>query len=257
MATLLMRLQGPLQSWGTSSRFDERDTQLEPSKSGVLGMLCAALGRDRTEDVSDLAALRMGVRVDREGNLLRDYQTATGVVAASNGKPDLTRTVVSPRYYLSDAVFLVGLEGDEALLSSVHRALANPVWPLALGRKSFVPSQPVFLPDGLVSACLEETLAVTPLLVSVNAYAQKKRSASDVNATFEEGQLPGEQSVHADTASEESGLHGFVKVRVAMEHPSEGSVRLDQPVAPFSERRFGPRFVKQEMIEIRGIHVPE
>ena len=48
MATLLLRLQGPMQSWGTTSRFDERDTQLEPSKSGVLGLVCAALGRDRT-----------------------------------------------------------------------------------------------------------------------------------------------------------------------------------------------------------------
>lgn len=257
MATLLMRLQGPLQSWGTSSRFDERDTQLEPSKSGVLGMLCAALGRDRTEDVSDLAALRMGVRVDREGYLLRDYQTATGVVAASNGKPDLTRTVVSPRYYLSDAVFLVGLEGDEALLSSAHRALANPVWPLALGRKSFVPSQPVFLPDGLVSVSLEEALVTTPFLVPVDVCGQKKHSAPDVNITSGDEQPSGETSVHAGTASDEPGLHGVVKVRVAMEHPSEGSVRLDQPVAPFSERRFGPRFVKQEMIEVRGTHVPE
>ena len=55
MPTLLMRLAGPMQSWGTGSRFDERDTQLEPSKSGVVGLLCAALGRDRAEPVDDLA----------------------------------------------------------------------------------------------------------------------------------------------------------------------------------------------------------
>ena len=60
MPTLLLRLVGPMQSWGTTSRFDERDTQLEPSKSGVLGLICAALGRDRSEPVEDLAALRMG-----------------------------------------------------------------------------------------------------------------------------------------------------------------------------------------------------
>ena len=58
MTTLLLRLQGPMQSWGTTSRFDERDTQLEPSKSGVLGLICAALGRDRKEDIQDLADLR-------------------------------------------------------------------------------------------------------------------------------------------------------------------------------------------------------
>jgi len=49
---------------------------LEPSKSGVVGLLCAALGRPRAADGSDLAALRMGVRVDREGVLKVDYQTA-------------------------------------------------------------------------------------------------------------------------------------------------------------------------------------
>jgi CRISPR system Cascade subunit CasD len=35
---------------------------------------------------------------------MRDYQTATGVVVAATGKADLERTVVSPRFYLADAV---------------------------------------------------------------------------------------------------------------------------------------------------------
>ncbi|MFO1322344.1 MAG: type I-E CRISPR-associated protein Cas5/CasD, partial [Burkholderiales bacterium] len=108
MMTLLLWLEGPMQSWGTTSRFDERDTQLEPSKSGVLGLLCAALGRDRSEPVDDLAALRMGVRVDREGTVMRDFQTATGVLVAGTGKAVLDRTVVSPRFFLADAAFLVG-----------------------------------------------------------------------------------------------------------------------------------------------------
>src|ERR1035437_2121086 len=96
MATLLIRLQGSMQSWGTTSRFDERDTQLEPSKSGVLGLICAALGRDRKEPLADLATLHMGVRVDREGTPMRDYQTATGVLLAS-GNVDAKRTVVIAR----------------------------------------------------------------------------------------------------------------------------------------------------------------
>ena len=124
MPTLLLRLVGPMQSWGTTSRFDERDTQLEPSKSGVLGLICAALGRDRSEPVEDLAALRMGVRVYREGLLMRDYHTATGVMTAA-GKVDLRRTVVSPRYYLSDAAFLVGpgvgfVVAEDGELDTVH-----------------------------------------------------------------------------------------------------------------------------------------
>lgn len=60
MAVLLLRLCGVMQSWGTDSRFLVRKTDPEPSKSGVVGLLCAALGRGRGEDISDLAALRMG-----------------------------------------------------------------------------------------------------------------------------------------------------------------------------------------------------
>lgn len=217
-ATLLLRLQGPMQSWGTTSRFDERDTQLEPSKSGVLGLVCAALGRDRSEVVDDLAALRMGVRVDREGVPMRDYQTATGVVIASSGKADPDRTVVSPRYYLSDAIFLVGLEGDRSLLKQIHAALKSPVWPLALGRKSFVPSLPVHLPDGLVDAPLEQALSQWPLL---------------------------------------DGAAPAAAPRAILEDLAEGSVRLDQPVAPFAARRFGPRFVKTVSLSVRGEDAPE
>ena len=159
MPTLLIRLAGPMQSWGTTSRFDERDTQLEPSKSGVLGLVCAALGRDRAEPIDDLARLRMGVRVDREGMLMRDYQTATGVMIAT-GKPALGRTVVSPRYYLSDAAFLVGLEGeDRHLLETIHAALKQPVWPLSLGRKSFPPSLPPWFPDAIHDGDLEGSLS--------------------------------------------------------------------------------------------------
>lgn len=213
MPTLLLRLAGPMQSWGTTSRFDERDTQLEPSKSGVLGLLCAALGRDRGEPLDDVAALKMGVRVDREGVLLRDYQTATGVMTAT-GKAKLNRTVVSPRYYLSDAVFLVGLEGhDFALLESLYAALRAPVWPLALGRKSFPPGQPIWLKDGIRAEELRQALLAWPSLVSATR------------------QNPG-------------------SCRLLLEYPSEGAVRLDQPVAPFAARRFGPRHVVTEVIDV-------
>lgn len=156
-STLLLFLAGPLQSWGTQSRFTERDTGLEPSKSGVIGLVCAAMGRPRETSVDDLAALRMGVRVDQEGVMRRDYHTAGGWhlqrqkgygVAKADGSPP--GTVVSKRYYLADAQSLVGLEGDDdALLECIQSSLASPVWQLSLGRKAFVPSVPVHIADGL------------------------------------------------------------------------------------------------------------
>lgn len=213
MAVLLLRLAGPLQSWGTTSRFDERDTGLEPSKSGVLGLLCAALGRDRTEAVDDLCVLKMGVRVDREGIPLRDYQTATGVINAE-GKVGRERTVVSPRHYLSDAAFLVGLEGDISLLESLQSALKAPVWPLALGRKACVPSLPIWLNDGLRTDSLRDVLIAYPRIATPQ---------------------------HMDRDQ---------PLRLVIEDSREGSVRFDQPTAPFSERSFGPRFIKTEVCNV-------
>ena len=85
-ATLLIPLEGPLQAWGLDSRFELRQTAAEPSKSGVIGMCCAALGRDRSEAIDDLAALLFGVRVDREGRLTRDFHTARDVIGASGNE---------------------------------------------------------------------------------------------------------------------------------------------------------------------------
>lgn len=174
MPVFLLRLAGPMQSWGTQSRFRMRDTGREPSKSGVIGLLCAALGRPRSAPVDDLAALKMGVRVDREGSVGLDYHTAGGahrrgerygVVKADGSRGD---PVPSSRYYLADADFLVGLEGDEALLREIDQALAQPKWSLFLGRKAFVPGLPVRLPDeppwgpGLRDGSLREVLVAYP-----------------------------------------------------------------------------------------------
>ena len=148
--TLLLRLSGPMQSWGTQSRFDMRDTGHEPSKSGVVGLLCAALGRPRSEPVDDLASLSMAVRIDQEGRLERDFHTASSdAFYRVSGPSSESHTVVSNRYYLADARFLVGLYGDLTLLGMLDGALRSPVWPLYLGRKAFVPGEPVWLPDGL------------------------------------------------------------------------------------------------------------
>ena len=165
MNTLLIRLSAPMQSWGTQSRFTVRDTGLEPSKSGVLGLLCAALGIDREDDASLqlLTGLRMGVRVDREGLLRMDYHTAKDVRMA-NGK--IKDTELSNRYYLANAVFLVGLESEDlALLERIQAALEKPTWALFLGRKAFVPGEPIPLGDGLrKTETLEQALKTYPSL---------------------------------------------------------------------------------------------
>lgn len=143
--TLLLRLAGPMQSWGFRSRFDNRDTALEPTRSGVIGLLCAALGRERDHDLSRFASLKMGVRVDAPGRIMVDYQTAQEVLRAGGG---IAPTTQSWRYYLSDARFLVGLSGDDLQwLRELDGALRKPIYPMFLGRKSYVPSLPIALPQ--------------------------------------------------------------------------------------------------------------
>lgn len=145
--SLALCLDAPMQSWGIQSRFTVRETTTEPTKSGVVGLLGAALGvpRNGTERLSQLAQLRMGVRVDREGILERDYHT-TQNVPTTIGRGH--RTVLSQRYYLADAIFLVVLEDDSpALLREAAEALRHPHWPLCFGRKAFVPARPLLCPE--------------------------------------------------------------------------------------------------------------
>lgn len=161
--TLLLRISSAWQSWGMQSNFAVRDSGREPTKSGIVGLLCAALGRDRAEPLDDLQALRMGVRVDQTGVLYRDFHTAQAVYRASGGiKP----TEPSSRYYLADARFLVGLESNDlVLLQKVHTALRAPCWVLYLGRKACLPDEPVWLRDGLQqNTSLLEALQVYPWL---------------------------------------------------------------------------------------------
>lgn len=151
MSTLLLRLAAPMQAWGSDSRFETRRTGREPTKSGVIGLLAAALGRSRADCVDDLCRLRFGVRVDQEGQLLRDFHTAhQGDKAA----------YVTERYYLCDAAFLVGLESeDPAVLQTLEQALRAPAFPLFLGRRACPPTLPIVLgirEGGLVDALKQE-----------------------------------------------------------------------------------------------------
>ena len=155
MSTLLLRFAGPLQAWGADSRFDVRRTNREPTKSGVIGLIASALGLRRDAPLDELNRLYFGVRVDREGVLLRDLHTV---------RKDKNTSYMTTRYYLSDAVFLIGLHSDdEALMQRLEHAVRNPAHPLFLGRRSCPPEGRVCL--GLRQMPLEEALKSEPSLI--------------------------------------------------------------------------------------------
>ncbi len=219
MPTLLLRLIGPMQSWGTASRFDRRDTGKEPSKSAVIGLLAAALGieRENWTDLQPLTRLTFGVRHDRSGIPGRDFQTAQNIISADHSK--IHETAVTTRDYLADAAFLVGLEGqDRSLLERIDEALRDPVWPLALGRKSYTPSEPVWMDRGIVDSSLVEALTGCPWIVS-NQRAEEVPKELLISIESDEG---------------------------------TGTLRMDQPLSCFSKRRFGARFSHSVLIPFPG-----
>lgn len=151
MSTLLIELAGPQQSWGSRSRFATRGTESAPTRSGVIGLVAAALGLDRSAPLDRFDTLEFGVRIEQQGRLERDFQTARTL----DGR---TSMPLSQRYYLADALFLVALGADDTgLLSEIRDALARPRFPLYLGRRAFPPAGP--LKTEIVELPLRDALA--------------------------------------------------------------------------------------------------
>jgi CRISPR system Cascade subunit CasD len=157
--TLFLRLEGVMQSWDVLSRWSVRECGTEPSKSGVCGLLACCAGINDKNEILKLArSIRIGVRVDNQGEILDDFQTIGGGYGKPmllNGELKLKRNVTgSPfsaldhRMYLINASFLVAvMSHDGRLIEMLSQFIQNPVWVPYLGRKCCPPSLPIF--DGV------------------------------------------------------------------------------------------------------------
>ncbi len=171
---LALRLQGPLQSWGFDSQYNRRNTGLMPTKSAIAGMCCAAIGLSRGSDkekefLASFRAVRMtAIAIPRAlagkelpVRRLQDYHTVGGgydpnnpnergsiTVKAESGAPRAKNgqalAVLTRRQYLNDASFGILLQGEDVILKSLAIKLNNPVWGIWLGRKTCIPSAPIF-----------------------------------------------------------------------------------------------------------------
>lgn len=197
-ACLPLLLDAPLQAWGFASRFQRRTTALFPTKSGVVGMICAAMGLakgspEEREWLPRLAALGMTVIVipRREIRRLEDFHTVGAGYdpntqelfiprKASGGPTD--NPVVTHRQYLLDARFGVLLEGERALLERIAAALRDPVWGVWFGRKCCIPAAPVLVAE--VAATRDEAwsflarAAQLPAGASLEAFEQIEETKS-------------------------------------------------------------------------------
>ncbi len=161
MKHLALYLRAPLQSWGASSKFGDRGTLDAPTRSGLLGLLAAACGVDKNDEVRDrewlarAAKLSVAVLAFRRGDRMPDYHTVGArydrddpwqkrmiPTKAEDGSPKKDATVTH-RDYLADSVFGAVLSGDDTLVDEMATGLANPVWGVWFGRKSCIPTEPI------------------------------------------------------------------------------------------------------------------
>lgn len=175
MQYLLMWLEAPLQSWGADSKFGRRDTMPFPTKSGILGLICCALGasgeqRDLLKrfENSQMTVFSFSRTLERKDKtllkiprepLLCDFQ----MVGSGYNKEDPWQSLMEPyksdgkprtsegggstmtyRYYLQDSHFGVILELPCEFAFQIAEALQNPVFDIYLGRKDCVPTDFIF-----------------------------------------------------------------------------------------------------------------
>jgi CRISPR system Cascade subunit CasD len=163
-AALAIYLDAPLQSWGVSSHFQRRGTESAPSKSGVLGLIAAAMGIDKhgpdeSERLAPLSACRFSVFPLATGEntapvlRLEDFHTVGGgydrddpvdkLRIARKASGGVSTTIVTRRFYLEQARFAALIEGDSGILQKAAAALEDPVWGVWFGRKCCLPAAPL------------------------------------------------------------------------------------------------------------------
>ncbi|SMB83531.1 CRISPR-associated protein, Cas5e family [Pasteurella testudinis DSM 23072] len=214
---ILLWLEGPLQSWGFDSKFGRRETLSFPTKSGVLGLLCCALGYggEQREFLSLFSELDLQVAAYPQKNgkgcqltptQLRDFHMVGSgfddsdpwqkmlIPKTSEGKPAVGGGAkLTYRYYLQDMAFAVALEVPIKQLDVIIYALQNPVWNLYLGRKCCVPSE--FIYQGTFSDAMQAFSAVETILIKNKksrylSFRVIQGSYSDLGDTFTLNDVP-------------------------------------------------------------------
>lgn len=164
MSYALLWLEAPLQAWGADSRFGRRSTLRFPTRSGILGLVCCALGRGGPQEdwLSKWLPLEQIVTAYAKKNyhmpLLCDFH----MVGSGYNKDDPWQDRLIPkkndgttpsgvsgskltyRYYLQDMAFACVLQLPDDAIKEIEAGLSFPAWAICLGRKTCVPADIVF-----------------------------------------------------------------------------------------------------------------
>jgi CRISPR system Cascade subunit CasD len=207
---LALRLEGPFQSWGFNSQFNRRNTGLMPTKSGIAGMICAAMGFPRGSELEKDFLLQFrevsftAVSIPRKVSYndknayqkwnkvldvrrMQDFHTVKDTLKADGKIKD---THITYRQYLNDAFFGVIIKGDGILIEKIAAALKNPVWGICLGRKNCIPSAPVYAglyrteKDGLEKLLQGRPIEEFTRQVEAVSFEEGKDTLSDQAVSF-------------------------------------------------------------------------
>jgi CRISPR system Cascade subunit CasD len=224
-AYLALLLDAPLQSWGFASRFQRRTTGLHPTKSGVIGLICAAMGLakgspEESDMLPKLAALKMtsiaiprqqanawsGETTELAARRLEDFHTVGGGYDKETQRQSIPRKAsggpcdnptVSRRQYLNDARFGVILAGDRFVLERAAAALQDPTWGVWFGRKSCIPAAPIHPrlfdtePQAQRALIGDRPVGQYTTVTEVSGYADGTDSLSDQPVSFGDGTSSG------------------------------------------------------------------
>lgn len=142
--TLLMRLDGPMQSWYEQATAEKSSTAF-PSRCALIGMIATARASQWHERCSDLEFFGAAVRADEPGRDLAELYSPgrrrTHRTAAS-GNP---RGRVPRRSFTVDAVFTAALAGTPESIEQAAAALERPLRPVCLGQRCCPPAAPILL----------------------------------------------------------------------------------------------------------------
>ncbi len=254
MEFCLFQLYAPLVSWGEIAVGVERRSAIHPSKSAIIGLLGAALGINRDDEVrqKELAdAVGVGVKVISSGTLLKDFHTiqapkdegysfysrAHELALPTNKKS----TIISKREYRCDALSMVAiwLKSEEFSLLQIVEALKKPHYHLYLGRKSnplASPLQPQIVETPTLKGAFRKTHFFLPKPLHYSAHDKVKKAFDTFYETlFDTGVI--------HYFWEECGWSGF----------EEWSTKTPRYDVPISRKRWQFSFRDEYMkIEERG-----
>lgn len=181
-SSLLLWLQGPFQSYGYNSLFDIRDTALFPTKSAICGIICAAMGKDGEQEelLKKLVSSPLNViaYVPQKGSysIESDFQTIgtnynpndefelAMIPKKSDGSKATATTgaMVISKKILEDLSFACILKYDSDFAEIIYKSLLEPIFPLCLGRKAYIPTE--FIAQGIFQNDKELEIKITQLV---------------------------------------------------------------------------------------------